>query len=173
MIALVAALGATAYTTGSVDRSSNVDVVTDNNGLIGLEDGTSGSLVQQNSTGALTVDFTRGGGTGVNTAADFELGNTNDPTNQTAFNITNNGGATFDLSVDYTLDADDSDTDANIKFQIYNSSGNNVATVDEESGSKTISSVSSGTTYYVVIVVNTHGLSDSDNLSGTFNVSTS
>lgn len=173
VVALVAAFGATAYTTGSVERSSNVDVVSDDAGLIGLEDGTSGDLVKQNGSGALTIDFTRGGGSGVNPSADYELGNPNDPTNQTAFNVTNNGGAAVDLTVDYTEDAADSDGDANIEFRIYDSGGTLVDTVSEESGSATITDVASGTTHYVVIVVNTHGLDTNDDLSGTLNVSAS
>lgn len=171
MIAVVAAFGATAYTTGSLTRDSNVNVVSDDVGLIGLEDGTSGDLVKQNSSGALTIDFTRSGASGVNTAATFELGDPNDPTNATAFNVTNNGGATVDLTVEYTGVTESQDTDANIQFQIYDSTGTNVATVSEESTSATINSVSSGSTLYVVMVVDTHGLDSTVDLSGTLKVS--
>jgi hypothetical protein len=170
VIALTATLGVSAYTTGSLDRSSNVNVVSDDIGLIGLEDGTSGSLVQQNSSGALTVDFTNAGGSGVNTEAHFELGNPSDATNQSAFNITNNDGEAHDLTVKYT-GADTGDGDANIQFQIHDSTGTQVATVSEDSTSATISSVSSGSTYYVVIVVDTHGVTTGEDLSGTLSVS--
>lgn len=171
VIAVVAAFGATAYTTGSVSRSSNVNVVSDDVGLIGLEDGTSGNLVKQNSTGALVIDFTNSGASGVNTAATFELGDTTDPTNATAFNVTNNGGSTLDLTVEYTGVTESQDADANIKFEIYDSTGTKKATVSEESTSATVSSVSSGSTLYVVIVVDTHGLDDTADLSGTLKVS--
>lgn len=169
-IAVTATLGVTAFTTGSVARSSNVDVVTDDKGLIALEDGTSGDLVAQNSTGALSIDFTAGGAGGVNTEAHFELGNPADPTNQSAFNVTNLDAETHDLTVKYTGAGGTSDTDANIQFQIYDSGGTQVGTVSEESTSTTISGVASGTTHYVVIVVDTHGLDSTADLSGTLEV---
>lgn len=171
VVAVTATLGASAYTTGSLDRSSNVNVVSDDAGLIGLIDGTSGDLVQQNATGALTIDFTRGGASGANTEAHFELGNPSDATNQSAFNITNNDAEAHDLTVEYTGAGGTGDTDANIQFQVYDGTGTQVATVSEESTSATISSVASGNTLYVVIVVDTHGLDTSTDLSGTLTVS--
>jgi len=171
VIALVAAFGATAYTTGNLSRDSNVNVVSDDVGLIGLEDGTSGDLVKQNTTGALTIDFTRSGASGVNTAATFELGDPNDPTNATAFNISNNGGATVDFTIEYTGVSESQDTDANIQFQVYDSGGTQVATVSEESTSATVTGVTSGSTLYVVMVVDTHGLDSTVDLSGTLKVS--
>lgn len=170
LLLVTAALAASAYTTGSVSRSSTVDVVTDDQGLIGLSDGTSGGLVFQNASGALEIDFTKGGASGVNTAGHFELGNPSDPTNQSAFNITNQGAETHDLTVSYT-GATAGDADANIQFQIYDSTGTQVATVSEESTSATLSGVASGTTYYVVIVIDTHGATTSDDFSGTLKVS--
>ena len=171
VIAITATLGVSAYTTGSVDRSSSVNVVTDDAGLIGLADGTSGNLVQQNSTGALDIDFGRNGATGVNTAAHFELGNPSDPTNQSAFNVTNNDGEAHDLTIEYTGVTESQDTDANIEFQVYDSTGTSVGTVSEESTSLTITGASSGATYHVVIVVDTHGLDTNADLSGTLTVS--
>lgn len=171
VIAISAVVGMSAYTTGNVTRSSNVNVVSDDVGLIGLEDGTSGDLVQQNASGALTVDFSRAGGTGVNTAAHFELGNPSDANNQSAFNITNNGGTARDLTIAYNNAGGTSDADANIQFQVYDGTGTQVATVSEESTSATITGVASGTTHYVVIVVDTNGLDSTADLSGTLKVS--
>lgn len=171
VIAITATLGVSAYTTGSVDRSSNVNVVNDDAGLIGLADGTSGNLIQQNSTGALTIDFTRGGASGVNTEAHFELGNPSDPTNQSAFNVTNNDAESHDLTIEYTGATGTSDTDANIQFQVYDNTGTSVGTVSEESTSLTITGAPSGATYYVVLVVDTHGLDTTADLSGTLTVS--
>ncbi|WP_167768573.1 hypothetical protein [Haloarcula amylovorans] len=171
VIAITATLGASAFTTGNVTRSSNVDVVTDDQGLIALSDGTSGDLVMQNTSGALNIDFTAGGAGGVNTNAHFELGNPSDPTNQSAFNISNLDAESHDLTVSYTGAGGTSDTDKNIQFQIYDNAGTQVGTVSEESTSASITGASSGTTYYVVIVVDTHGLDSTDNLSGTLEVS--
>ncbi|MFB6171295.1 MAG: hypothetical protein ABEJ23_02095 [Haloarculaceae archaeon] len=170
VMALTVTIGASAFTTGSVSRSSNVNVVTDDVGLIGLSDGTSGGLVYQNSTGALEIDFTKGGANGANTAATFELGNQTDPTNQSAFNITNNDAESHDLTVEYT-GVNDGNTDANIQFKIYDNTGSSAATVTDESTSDTITGAASGSTYYVVIVVDTHGLDDTADLSGTLTIS--
>lgn len=163
-------VGASAFTTGSIDRASSVNVVTDDAGLIGLEDGTSGNIVQQNGTGALTIDFGRNGASGVNTAGHFELGNPADPLNRTAFNLTNNDGTTHDITVQYLGAGGTSDPDANIQFQIYDGAGSQVGTVSEESTSATVTNVGAGSTYYVVIVVDTHGLDSNADLSGTLNV---
>lgn len=166
-----AAIGATAYTTGTVERQSNVNVVSDDQGLIALEDGTSGNLVQQNNTGALEINFAQGGASGVNTASHYELGDPNNGNASTAFNITNLDGESHDLTVEYLNAGGTSDTDANIQFKIYDDTGTEVATVSEESTSHTISGVGAGTTHHVVIVVDTHGLDTTADLSGTLTVS--
>lgn len=171
VIAITATLGASAFTTGSVDRSSSVNVVNDDTGLLALSDGTSGGLVYQNASGALEIDFTKGGASGVNTEATFTLGNTADPTNQSAFNISNLDAESHDLTVEYAGAGGTSDADANLQFNIYNSTGSNIATVSEETTSATITGAASGATYYVVITVDTHGLDSTADLSGTLKVS--
>lgn len=171
VVVVSATLGASAYTTGSLTRSSSVDVVSDDAGLIGLTDGTSGDLVYQNTDGQLAIDFAQGGATGANTNATFELGNPSDPTNATAFNITNQDATAHDLSVSYTGAGATGDSTNAIEFQIYDSTGTSVGTVSEESTSATINGVGSGETLYVVIVVDTTGLSSADDLSGTLEVS--
>lgn len=166
-----AAIGATAYTSGTVERQSNVNVVSDDQGLIALEDGTSGNLVQQNSNGELTIDFARNGASGVNTASHYELGNPSDINASTAFNITNLDGESHDLTVEYTGASDGGDADDNIQFQIYDSTGTQQAMVSEETGKVTLSGVNSGTTHHVVMVVDTHGVTNASDLSGTLTVS--
>lgn len=173
VIAVSAMLGASAYTTGTVSRSATIDVVADDAGLIALSDGTSGDLVTQSSDGTLAIDFTRGGAGGVNVDASYELGNPSDPVNQTAFNISNLDAESHDLTIEYTgVDAAATgDGTANIQYQVYDSSGTQVAMVSEEDTSKTISSVASGDTLYVVMVIDTTGLTSSTSLSGTLTVS--
>lgn len=171
IIAITATVGVSAYTTGSIDRSANVNVVNDDAGLIALTAGTSSGLVYQNDSGALAIDFTRGNADGVNTEAKFTLGGTSDPVNQSAFNITNQGGESHDLTISYTGASDGGVAGDNIQFQIYDGSGTEQATVSEETTSATLNGVASGTTYYVVIVVDTHGLDTSADLSGTLTVS--
>ncbi|MFB6254906.1 MAG: hypothetical protein ABEI06_09875 [Halobacteriaceae archaeon] len=172
VIAVSAIIGASAYTTGSVSRSTSIDVVTDDKGLIALADGTSGGLVTM-SSGKLNIDFTQGGASGVNPDATYKLGNPNDATNQSAFNISNLDANSHSMTIEYTgVDsAATGDGTANIEFRIYDSSGTKVATVSEESTSATISGVSSGSTLYVVIVIDTTGLTDATSLSGTLKVS--
>lgn len=171
VLALVAlSFAASAYTTGSVDRQSTVNVVNDDAGLIALQDGTSGDLVKINSSGALEIDFTSGGAGGVNTEAKYELGNPSDPTNQTAFNISNQDAESHDISLSYS-GSDSEDADANIQFQVYDSTGASVVTASEESGTVSIPGAASGSTYHVVLVVDTYGLTSNSDLSGTLTVS--
>lgn len=173
VIAISAAVGASAFTTGNVSRSASVDVVSDDAGLIALSDGTSGGLVSQASDGKLSIDFTSGGAGGVNPDATYQLGNPSDPTNQTAFNISNLGAESHDLTVSYeNVDAGATgDGTTNIQFQVYDSTGTQVATISEESTSATVSGVASGETLYVVMDIDTTGLTNSTSLSGTLNVS--
>lgn len=170
LIVVAAAFGASAYTSGTVERSSNVNVVNDDQGLLALSDGTSGNLVFQNASGALEIDFTKGGAGGVNVESHYELGNPSDPTNQTAFNISNLDAESHDITVSYTPTVDDGNADTNIEFQIYDQDGVSAGTLDDESTSGSFSAPS-GATYYVVIVVDTHGLTNSTDLSGTLKVS--
>ncbi|WP_267641121.1 hypothetical protein [Haloarchaeobius amylolyticus] len=163
-------VGASAFTTGAVERSANVQVVPDSSGLIGLEDGTSGNIVSTNTSGALSIDFAQGSATGVNAEAYFEVGNPNDAVNGSAFNITNNDGQSHDITVSYTPVAT-GDTSENVQFRIYDSTGALVTTVSEENTSQTIQTVASGATHHVVIVVDTKGVSSGTDLSGTLNVS--
>lgn len=169
MIASSAALAASASTTVSMDRSSNVDVVTDSNGLIALESqsGPSTGVVQQNSSGALSIDFARDSATGVNPSATFEVGNQSEPVNSYAFNLTNQDATSHDVTLGYT--GADQNTDPNIEFQVYNSTGSSVGTVDEE-GTTVTHTLNSGEEAYVVIYVDTHGLTDAADLSGTLTI---
>lgn len=170
-IAIAAVVGASAYTTGTVSRTATMDVVNDNEGLIALEDGTSGGLVDT-SSGQLAIDFTQGGAAGVNADATFELGDPANANESSAFNITNLDTKSHDFTLDYTLDSDDGNTDQNVQLQVYDSTGSEIATFSEEGdGSTTLSGISSGQTVYVVVVVDTNGLTTSEDLSGTLTVS--
>lgn len=171
VLAVGAVIGASAYTSGSVSRSANVNVVSDDTGLIGLTDGTSGDLVYQDTSGQLAIDFTAGGAGGVNSDATFSLGDSTDLTNQNAFNITNNDATSHDLTIEYTGAGATGDGTAAISFRIYDGTGTEVATVTEESTSATITGAASGASYDVVIEIDTTGLSNADDLSGTLTVS--
>lgn len=170
LVVVSASFAATAFTTGSVERQANVNVVNDDTGLIALADGTTGGLVFQNATGALEIDFTKGGAGGVNTEAHYELGDPANGNTSYAFNITNLDTESHDFTLSYS-GSDSEDVDANIQFQVYDDTGALIATADEEGNSAVLSGVASGDVHYVVIVVDTHGLTDASDLSGTLTVS--
>lgn len=172
VVAISAVLGASAYTTGSIDRSSTVDVVTDTNGLIGLADGNSGDLVYT-SGGKLTIDFSNAdvSASGVNPDANFTLGNASAPTTTYAFTMTNQDSVAHDLTLSYTASDNSVTGDAdNIKFLVYDSAGNSLGTASEETALD-LTGTAAGATVYVVVVIDTNGLSDTNNLSGTLKVS--
>lgn len=173
MIASSAAFAASANTTAQIDRSSNVDVVDDTSGLVSLQANTSSGVVQQNDSGALNIDFAQGDATGVNTASTFEVGDTASPTSSYAFNVTNQDSVARDITLSYS-DISDTDTDSNIQFQVFNSTGDSIGTddvADEEGNNAVATDVASGETLYVVLVVDTHGLDDGADLSGTLTIS--
>lgn len=160
----------TAFTTGSVDRQANIQVVNDSQGLIGLEDGTSGDQIRLNESGALLIDMsTDEGAAGLNAEAKFEFGNPDNPTNQTAFTITNNDAETHDVSLGYATDSDDGNSADNIQFRIYDSAGL-VGTVSEETGEVTAAGTGPGETLYVVMVVDTRGVDGGTSYNGTVTV---
>jgi len=170
MIAATAA-GASAFTAATVDRQANTDVVADEDGLVGLTDGNSGNLVYQNQDDQLAIDFENGTALGANTDAMFELGDPANPGTSQAFIISNNDDESHSINVNYTLDADDGNSDVNYEFRIFDSDGNDVGTVDEE-GTTVSLDAAAAASYNVVVVVDTgHGsagtLTSTDDLSGT------
>lgn len=170
VFALVSAtLGVGAFTSATVDRQSNVNVVTDDSGLVGLEDGTSGPLIFQNTSGALGIDLSKASGSGANVHAHFEFGDPNDPTNSSAFNITNNDGEQHTFTLDYTdIASDDSDNEVDLKFEVYDSSGTKLNTLTDESSAKDVT-LSAGETVYVVMIIDTEADKGAD-YSGTLSI---
>lgn len=165
------AVGTSAFTTAAVDRQADADVTTDSNGLLGLTDGNSGNLVYQNADNQLAVNFANGTATGANTNALFELGDPTSPGSSQAFQVTNNDAEAHQIRAAYTPDTDDSNTDANLEFRVYDNSGTLVDTADEEGAVATIPA-SAGQTFDVVVVFDTgHGsaetLTSTDDLTGT------
>jgi len=176
-IALVVALvsttfGVSAFTTANMSRTSNINVVADNNGLIALEDGTDGSLISQNRTGALSIDLSNGSAEGANVHAHFEFGDVDDPGNHSAFNITNQDTTAHSFTFNYT--ASNADDDSDIEFRIFKESSlsSPAATVTDqtEPGGVTIDNVGSGATLHVVMVIDTEDDMEED-LSGSLEIS--
>lgn len=173
-VVLVAATaaGASAFTAATVERQANTDVVADEDGLVGLTDGNSGNLVYQDaSSDQLVIDFENGTALGANTDAMFELGDPANPGTSQAFQVRNNDDEAHAISVSYTLDADDGNSDDNYEFRIFDSTGTSVGTVTEE-GTTASLAADAGESYNVVVVVDTgHGsagtLTSTSDLSGT------
>lgn len=163
-------VGTSAFTTAEVDRQANVDVVADDVGLLGLTDGNSGNLVYQNSSDQLAIDFTNGSADGANTDALFRLGDPADPSGSQAFIITNNDDESHVINASYNANTGDASTPENLKFEIYDSGGNNVGTISA-SGETASWDASANTAYNVVVTVDTgHSttvLTSGDDLSGT------
>lgn len=162
-------VGTSAFTTADIDRQADVNVVADQQGLLGLTDGSSGNLVYQNSNDQLAIDFTNGSAQGANTDALFRLGNPNDVTNSQAFIVTNNDGEDHQIDAAYT-GSDSVTAEDNLRFEVYDSTGTSVGTISA-SGTNATWSATQNTEYYVVITVDTGHSADlvtsSEDLSGT------
>lgn len=164
-------VGTSAFTSATVERQANADVVTDTNGLLGLADGNSGNLVYENSEDQLEIDFENGTALGANTDALFKLGNPAAPGTSQAFQVTNNDAESHQITAAYTPDADDGNSASNIEFRVYDDANSLVGTVDEE-GQTVSMDAAADQSYNVVVVVDTgHGGADTltsvDDLSGT------
>jgi hypothetical protein len=163
--------GATAFTTATVDRQANIDVVADNNGLLALVDGNSGNLVYQDaSTEQLGIDFTKGTATGANVNAKFELGDPAGPTASNAFKIENRDAEQHQINVAYT--GGTTNGEENLNVSIYDNAGNLLDSANEE-GTTASFTAPAGNTFYVVLTIDTGGgaaatdLTSASDLSGT------
>ncbi|MFC7165461.1 hypothetical protein [Halospeciosus flavus] len=176
LVAVSAVVGASAFTTATLDRDANVDVVTDQAGIVGLTAGINSGIISPNSDGALTIDFAQNNVSGANVNATFELGEnstTADFANGTspyAFKLTNQDTVDHSFVLDYAPDSDN-DNIASVKFEVYSDTptANPVheGTVDDETATSSGFTVAPGKSLYVVIL-NTNGLvAGTDDLSGT------
>lgn len=171
-------IAASAFTTATLSRDANIDVVADPSGIIGLEDGTSGGQVYIGSDGELKIDFDRNGdGLGVNVNSTYVLGNQSSPiaSNQYAFNITNQDTVLHNIKLNYTANDPNvvaGGTGNNTEFRVYNhSTGSNVLTVSEEDNGGTFQA-DSGSSHAVVVVADTlhPDVDNKTTLNGTLNV---
>jgi hypothetical protein len=155
LLVTATAVGASAFTAATVERSANANVVADDAGLVGLTDGNSGNLVFQNGNDQLEIDTTAGTASGVNTDARFELGNLNAPTSSYAFTIRNNDAEAHTFNLTYTLnDAGSEDGFVHVEYQVYDNTGTQVGTATEEGGLAQFDA-QPGERFYVVVVFDT------------------
>jgi len=163
-------IGTAAFTSATVTRGSSVGVSADDGAVIGL---TAGNVAGVSDTGdKLNVDL--GNGNGLNIESSFDYGDSSAPSSTYAFSMTNNADSELDFTVNYiNVDPDAADKTSNLKFKFYNSDGTALTesssstevVITEEGGGQTFS-LSSAQTVYVVITVDTTGLTSSDDLSG-------
>lgn len=166
-------IAASSFTTATLTRDTNINVVSDDNGVIALVDGNSGDVVQiDGTTGELKIDFTVGSATGVNVDSVYELGDPNDPS-QRAFNITNQDGVSHDIKLNYTVSTGDGVGDGanSTEFIVFDTNAAKQITVSEEDNGASFTAAS-GATFAVVVVVDTTmaGVDQNSDLSGTLNV---
>jgi hypothetical protein len=167
-------VGAAAFTSASVTRDSTVGVAADSSAIVGLNAG-SVNGVSETSAGELQVDLA-GTASGLNIESTFTYGDSSSvESGAYAFTMTNS----YDGSQTYTVNylqggsfSDSASSTSNLKFQFY--TGNGAPLTDSssdnveitEGGSGQSFTLSSGQTVYVVISVDTTGLTSSDDLSG-------
>ncbi|MFB6130156.1 MAG: hypothetical protein ABEJ28_04980 [Salinigranum sp.] len=178
-------LAASAFSTATVKRSANLNVVTDGSGLIELTPGAT-KAVQYDASGELSIDISKTGGSGVNPNAEYTFGDGSQITAASkpsdlastdyAFALKLNddlNGSASGLKLDY---AAATNSEPNVKFVVYEVGGSKVTTASEES-SGTISNPGTKT-YGVVLVVDTGAgsastpLGKGTDLSGTLTITT-
>lgn len=166
-------LGSGAVPVGVVAGDGGPGTAAGTGGPIALADGTSGDAVARDRGGDLTIDVSRlGSATGIPPAARYELGDPADPTAEHAFSIVSRASGTHTLAISYALapGAGDDDPDPNVGLRVYDASGEPVGTASEEDRIGTVRA-DGPTTYYVVVVIDTHGLGAGADLSGSIRVS--
>lgn len=163
-------LGAAAYTSATVNRSATIGVQTDQLGLIQLTPSADFSQITEDATtGALSINFSE-----LNVESTFTFGDATAPGTTHAFSFVQNE-SDRDVTFEYGLTNTDPSTDPNVQFEIFTDDGagtvTSKGTVSEGGIAATISTLA-GTTYYVVLTINTAGLDQNTNLSGDLTIST-
>lgn len=162
----VSVIGTSAYTLFTAERGANIDVVSDDTGILELGPGSSSYVYQTN--GELTINVSAAGADGVNVNSTLDIGNTSEPTVDYAFNVTNNDGQQRNITLSYNPATNPSSGDE-VQYRIYDDTGTHAGTTSEETDATV--QIPSRTTYYVVVKVDTLDASTADDLSGTLSIS--
>jgi hypothetical protein len=177
------AAGVTAYSSLSVTRSSSIDVVSDQNGIVKIDTPSKNSGIVERQNGKLSISLANNnngnsdvGYSGINADSTLTVGNaksiTNEENPEFAFSITNTFEEERDITLSYTITGDDTTTNEdNVHFRAYEKGNSGKLAEATESSDATISEVSSGETVYIVLEVNSG--SKSNDLSGELSVTTS
>lgn len=155
-------VGSIAYTTAEVERTVTSNIAADSAGIIGLTAGTV-SAVTENGDGQLVIDTAVGDATGLNGDATFTYGDSTDLANQNAFSITNNDGASHDLTV--SLNSMTLPTGSSFKIELFDANTNSLGVV-EPGNDVTYNGWASGETIFAIITIDTTDATKGDDFSG-------
>ena len=162
IVVAVALLGVQASSAASVGETEDgIGVHTDRGALVIDAGEVSGVSTDD---GGLLLDTGTGSAAGVAPSARYTYGDLEDPTATPAFTLSNTDDRAHRLTVSYS-GADSEDPDANVQFRLYDRTGTRLATASEESGAVTVD-LDGHERVYVVVVIDTHGLSPESDLSG-------
>lgn len=163
-IAAATSIGAVAYTAASTERDVTIDIAADDQAIIGLADGPTNAVTIEDDV--LVIDTSTDESEGLNPDGTFTYGDSEDPTTDYSFSLTNNDAEerTYTLSLDGFTYAGD----AEFTIQLYESDGTLIGDLTPSS-SQTITLDVTDTAYAIMDVV-TDGLDSTDDMSGTLSI---
>ena len=162
IVVAVALLGVQASSAASVGQSEAAVTVEGAQGPLVLEAGAVDGISADR--GEVLVDTATGSAAGVAPDARYTYGDVDDPTATPAFTLTNADDGRHELALEYT-GTDTEDPEANVQFRVYDAAGQRLGVVSEESGAVQFG-VEGTERVYVVVVIDTHGLTPASDLSG-------
>ncbi|MBX0323020.1 DUF1102 domain-containing protein [Halomicroarcula sp. F13] len=161
-------IGTAAYTSASVTRSATINVSADDTALVQLTPSADFSQITKDGGGQLSISFSS-----LNGGSEFVFGDATSPNTTYAFSLTPSEGN--DVTFSYTLTNSDLDGgNPNVQFDVYSWDDTNTQAVDEATASEESSgtfTATAGTTYYVVLTIDTTNVDTSTtDLSGTLTI---
>lgn len=163
-IAGATAIGAIAFTTGSVEREISIDIASDDEAIIGLAPGMTDAV--EIVDGVLTIDTGTAESEGLNPDGEFVYGDPDAPTDLFAFSVTNND----DNEREFTFGLDDFELggEAELRFPVYDADGQLVGDLTPEANQSV--TLESTEMVYVHMVINSAGLDEDDDMGGTLTI---
>lgn len=158
------AVGAVAFTTATVDRDLSIEVTSDEQGIIGLTPGDVGAV--NIVDGILTIDMSTDLTDGLNPDAEFYYGSSGEPTTTYAFSITNNDDEARDFTL--SLGGFEFEPPAELQLLLYQDDDSLIGDLSPDTSQTT--TLAAGESAYVHIDVNTEGLGEDEDMSGTLTI---
>ena len=160
-LATATTIGSVAVTSATVERDVNIAVASDDQALIGLIPGDTSAAELVNGD-QLEIDVSTDQSSGLNTNALFEYGDPSDPVSTNLFSLVNNDDDTQEFTVSFA--PTEGGNDGAVTFTLYDDGGDQVGDVTETQDQTF--ELDSAEQYYVVMVVDTDGTADGDDLGG-------